>query len=112
MAYIEMDSGVVSGSERTRYRRTDEGAFSMKSHRSLRYMIVWTGRSPGRHRREPQPGVARTQATRGIVVPALVLASLGAAAGIAAGQSAGNQVHATAHPAAQSQVSSNHPWIY
>jgi hypothetical protein len=85
----------------------------MKTHRSLRYMIVWTGRSPGRHRREPPPVIARTQAARGIVVPALVLASLGAAAGVAAAQSAGDHVHASAHTSAVSaSPDSGRPWIY
>jgi hypothetical protein len=85
----------------------------MKSHRSLRYTIMWTARPPGRHRREPAPGVARTQATRGIVVPALVLASLGAAAGVVAGQSAGGNVHATAHQSAMSVAPTlNTVWTY
>jgi hypothetical protein len=85
----------------------------MKSHVSLRHMIMWSGRSPGKHRREPRPGVARTQATRGIVVPALVVASLGAAAGVAAAQSAGDHVSAGTHPSEATIVANaGRPWIY
>lgn len=85
----------------------------MRTHRSLPYMIVWNGRSPGKHRREPPQGVARTKARRGIVVPALVLASLGAAAGVSSAQSAGDQVHASAHPSAESAATqSKLIWIW
>ena len=92
---------------------TDEGAFSMETHRSLGYMIMWTSRPHGKHCREPQPGVARTQATRGIIVPALVIASLGGAAATVAGQSAGDHAHANAHQSAQALAPApNRPWIY
>ena len=85
----------------------------MKSNRSLRYTIMWTARPPGRLRREPPPGVARTHATRGIVVPALVLASLGAAAGVVAGQSAGSGVQVTAHQSATGVTPTpNTVWTY
>jgi hypothetical protein len=85
----------------------------MKTHRSLRYMIVWTGRSPGRHRREPPQAAVRTQATRGIVVPVLVVASLGTAVGVSAVQAAGSHVSPSAHPAAASvSPRSDHPWIW
>jgi hypothetical protein len=85
----------------------------METHRSLRYMIMWTSRPHGKHRREPQPGMARTQATRGIVVPALVIASLGGSAAAIAGQSAGSHVNANAHQTTQALApSSNRPWIW
>lgn len=71
----------------------------MRTHRSFRYTITRTGRSVGRHRREPSGGTARLQATRGIVVPALVLASLGGAA------AASHAIEGQAHPTAG-------PWIY
>jgi hypothetical protein len=92
---------------------TDEGAFSMETHRSLGYMIMWTNRPHGKHRREPSPGVVRTQATRRIVVPALVIASLGGAVATVAGQSAAGPVHGNAHQSAQALVPApNRPWIY
>jgi hypothetical protein len=85
----------------------------METHRSLRYMIMWTSRPHGKHRREPQPGVARTHATRGIVVPALVIASLGGAAATIAGQSAGDHANANAHQSTQALAPApNRPWIY
>jgi len=57
--------------------------------------------------------MARTQATRGIVVPALVIASLGGAAVTVAGQSAGDHVNVNAHQSAQALAPSpNRPWIY
>lgn len=85
----------------------------METHRSLRYMIMWTSRPHGKHCREPQPGVARTQATRGIIVPALVIASLGGAAATVAGQTAGDHAHANAHQSAQALAPApNRPWIY
>jgi len=85
----------------------------METHRSLRHVIMWTSRSHGKHRREPPPGMARTQATRGIVVPALVIASLGGAAVTVAGQSAGDHVNVNAHQSAQALAPSpNRPWIY
>jgi hypothetical protein len=85
----------------------------METHRSLRYMIMWTSRPHGKHRREPTPGVARTQATRGIVVPALVLASLGGAAATVAGQAATDHAHANAHQSTEALVPApGRPWIY
>jgi hypothetical protein len=85
----------------------------MTTSRSLRYMILWNSRMPGRHRREPPPKAVRTHATRGIVVPALVLASLGSAAGVTAVQSAGSHANAGAHPSAESLArQSNTPWIW
>ena len=85
----------------------------METHRSLGYMIMWTNRPHGKHRREPSPGVVRTQATRRIVVPALVIASLGGAAATVAGQSAAGPVHGNAHQSAQALVPApNRPWIY
>jgi hypothetical protein len=105
-------SGSLSSWEK-RYLVTDEGAFSMETHRSLRYMIMWSTRPHGKHRREPPPGVARTQATRGIVIPALVIASLGGAAATVAGQTAGDHAQTNAHAATQALApSSNRPWIY
>jgi len=85
----------------------------METHRSLLDMIMWPSRPHGKHRREPAPGVARTQATRGIVVPALVIASLGGAAATVAGVSAGGSVHANAHQSTQALVPApGRPWIY
>jgi hypothetical protein len=85
----------------------------METHRSLGYMIMWTSRPHGKHRREPPPGMARTHATRGIVVPALVIASLGGAAATLAGQNAGTHANANAHQSLQALApSSNLPWIW
>lgn len=85
----------------------------METHRSLRYMIMWTSRPHGKHRREPAPGVARTQATRGIIVPALVIASLGGATAAIAGHSAGDHAQSNAHHATEALTPSpNRPWIY
>jgi hypothetical protein len=85
----------------------------METHRSLGYMIMWTNRPHGKHRREPSPGVVRTQATRGIVVPALVIASLGGAVATVAGHSAGGHVSGNAHQSAEALTPApNRPWIY
>jgi hypothetical protein len=87
----------------------------MKSHGPLRYKPLLVARPVGRHRREPPPGAARVQATRGIVVPALVLASLGGAASVAAGHGIAGTAHASAHQVAESPSVvnvANRPWIY
>jgi hypothetical protein len=85
----------------------------MKSHGTLRHKPLLVARPVGRHRREPPPGAARVQATRGIVVPALVLASLGGAAALAAGHGTAGPAHASTHQLAESPVRiSDSPWIY
>src|ERR1700689_5639853 len=68
------DSGVVYGSERTWHLRPQWKDFSMSSHGSLRHRTAGTGKPVGRHRREPVSGTARRK-----IVPALVLAGVGAA---------------------------------
>jgi hypothetical protein len=84
----------------------------MKTPRSLPCTIVWTGRSPGKHRRQRPQGAAWTNTGRRIVVPALVLASLGAV-GASAAHSAGDHAHASAHPSAERLAAeSADPWIW
>ena len=51
----------------------------MDTRGSLRYVIMRTGGLAGSARRHRPPGTSGAQAARGILVPALVLASLGAA---------------------------------
>lgn len=86
----------------------------MKSHGPLRHRPILIARPVGRHRREPPSGMARKQATRGIVVPALVLASIGGAAAVAAGHGTAGAAHPSSHALAESSsiTISNRPWIY
>jgi hypothetical protein len=86
----------------------------MKSHGPLRNRPILIARPVGRHRREPPPGAARIKATRGIAVPALVLASIGGAAAVAAGHGTAAPAHTSSHAlAASSSIEiANRPWIY
>jgi hypothetical protein len=65
------------------HKSPHEETFSMDTRRSLRYVIMRTGETAGSARsarRERPAGTSRgAQAARGIVLPALVLASLGTA---------------------------------
>jgi hypothetical protein len=86
----------------------------MKSHGPLRHRPILIARPVGRHRREPPPGAARIKATRGIAVPALVLASIGGAAAVAAGHGTTGPAHTSSHALAESSsiTISNRPWAY
>jgi hypothetical protein len=74
----------------------------MSSHGSLRYRTARTGKPVGRHRREPASGTARRK-----IIPALVVAGVGAAAAAAS-------AHGIVTPAAHADgISiSNLPWMY
>lgn len=73
----------------------------MSSHGSLRYRTARTGKPTGRHRREPVSGTARRK-----IVPALVLAGVGAATAAAS-------AHGIAVPAHVSAIHvANTPWMY
>ena len=96
------------------------GSSPMKTHRSLWHVIMRTGGSIGRTRREPSTRTVRAQVTRGILVLGLALGSLGAAAP-ALGST--GPVRASAHqPAARplaagagsmsSCSTSGRPWMY
>ena len=75
----------------------------MKTHRSLRYVIRRISGSAGAARREPPAGAARAHTARGILVPALVLASLGAAVAASPGY-IGSHVQAGTRQAAGSHA--------
>jgi hypothetical protein len=73
----------------------------MSSHESLRHRTAGTRKPVGRHRREPVSGTARRK-----VVPALVLAGVGAATAAAS-------AHGIAVPAHLSAIHiANAPWVY
>jgi len=74
----------------------------MSSHESLRRRTAGTGKPVGRHRREPVSGTARRK-----IVPALVLAGVGAATVAASAHGIGAPV---AHMDAIHVA--NVPWIY
>ncbi len=96
---------------------------SMETHRAL-WHVKPTGRSLASARREPSTGTARARAAQGILVPALVLASLGAAAPASPGHGSAGHVHASAHQPADSLALSagadsmtsctthSRPWMY
>ena len=96
------------------------GPSPMKTHRSLWHVIMRTGGSIGRTRREPSTRTVRAQVTRGILVLGLALGSLGAAAP-ALGST--GPVRASAHQPAASPLAagagsmsscstSGRPWMY
>jgi len=74
----------------------------MSSHGSLRHRAAGTGKPVGRHRREPVSGTARRK-----IVPALVLAGVGAATVAAS-------AHGIAAPVAHVDAIhvANVPWVY
>jgi hypothetical protein len=96
----------------------------MKTHRWLRHVIMRTSGSVGSAPREPSTGTVRAWATRGILVLALVMGSLGAAASALPGHGSADHVQASAHQPAASlalsadavSISSGHPsrlpWMY
>jgi hypothetical protein len=81
----------------------------MNKDRSLRRVIMRTGGPVRSARREPSVRTIRSQAMRGILVPALVLASLGATAAASPGHGTSGHVHASAK---RSCKIDNRPWIY
>ncbi len=87
----------------------------MKTHRWLWHVIRRTGGPAGGARREPRAGTARARAARGILVPALVLGSLGATAAASPGTASASNVPVSAHQLAHSLRSCNaltSPWMY
>ena len=73
----------------------------MSSHESLRHRTAGPRKPVGRHRREPAPGTARRK-----VVPALVLAGVGAATVAASARGIAVPAHVSAIHVA------NVPWVY
>lgn len=95
----------------------------MKTHRWLSHVIMRTSGSVDSGPREPSTGAVRAWATRGILVPALVLGSLGVAASASPGHGSTGHVQASAHQPADSlalsadadSIISGHnrlPWMY
>jgi hypothetical protein len=80
----------------------NEGTFLMKTDKLSRYVIIRTGGSVRSARRAPWARMVRAQATRGILVPALMLVSLSAGAAASPGHGIGDYVHASAHQPAHS----------
>jgi len=80
----------------------NEGTFSMKTHKPLRYVVMRTVGSVRNARRVPSARTVRAQATRGILIPALMLVSLGTGAAASAGHGVGGHVHVSAHQPAHS----------
>ena len=76
----------------------------MKTHRPLRYVISRASGAAGVARREAPAGTARAQAARGILVPALVLASLGAVVAAWPDHHIGSHVQAGTRQAAGSHA--------
>jgi hypothetical protein len=93
---------------------TNEGIFSMKTHRSSWLAIMQTGGSVGGVHRAPSKRTVRARATRGILVLALMLGSLGAAVLALPGHGSAGQAHASVYHPAHSVVLSGYyrPWIY
>src|ERR1039457_3231003 len=93
---------------------TNEGIFSMKTHRSSWHATMQTGGSVGGVHRAPSKRTVRARATRGILVLALMLGSLGAAVLALPGHGSAGQAHAGVHHPAHSVVLSGYyrPWIY
>ncbi len=69
----------------------------MKTHRSLWHVIMRAGGPVGSARHEPPRGTVRARATRGILVLALMLGSLGAAGLALPGHGSAGQAHAGVH---------------
>lgn len=85
----------------------------MKTYRSLRHMIIRAEGVHARPRHESPEGTARTRTTRKILVPALVLAGLGAAAASPGHGAAGHDQASTHHPTDPIHVTMViKPWIY
>lgn len=96
----------------------------METHRSLWHVIMRTGGSAGSARREHSAGAVRVPATRGVLVLALALGSLGAAAPAASAQGSAGHIYASAHQPADSPALSagagsmsscntgSMPWMY
>ena len=80
----------------------NEGTFLMKTNKLSRYVTMRTGGSVRSARRAPSARTVRAQATRGILVPALMLVSLGAGAAASPGHGIGGYVYASAHQPAHS----------
>jgi hypothetical protein len=82
----------------------NEGTLLMKTGKLSRYMTMRTGGSVRRARHASWVRTVRAQAMRGILVPALMLVSLGAGAAASPGHGIGGYVHASAHQPAHSLV--------
>jgi hypothetical protein len=102
-SYTEPGSGVVSRVWRDlAIIVTNEGTFSMKTHRPSRYVILRTGGSVRSARPTAPARTVRAQATRGILAPALMLITLGAGLAASPGHSVAGQIRVSAHQPAQS----------
>jgi hypothetical protein len=122
MPHPATDRGVASHSRRGLMSKLPmRGPSQMRTYRSLWHVILRTGRSAGNARREPSAGTVRARATRGILVPALVLGSLGATAAASPGDGSTSHVYASAYqPAALSAGADSmsscttvtSPWMY
>jgi hypothetical protein len=89
----------------------------MSTHRQLLHVSMRTSGSAGGAHRAPSTRTARAWATRGILVLALVLGSLGAVALASPGHHSAGHAHASAHqPATAKSVTSGQinkmPWMY
>jgi hypothetical protein len=95
----------------------------MKTHTSLRHVTMRTSGSVGSHRRESPRAMVLARTTRGILVLALMLGSLGVAALASRGHVSAGQVHASTHQPADSPALSTgaesmssrgtyRPWMY
>lgn len=121
MSHPEMDCGVASHSWMDPKSKVPVRGPAMETHRSLQYVTMRTGEPAGRHRREPW-WAFRSRVTRGILVLALVLGSLGATAPAWLGHGGAGHVHASAHQPARGHHRSAgagwaspcicRPWMY
>lgn len=83
----------------------------METARSLRYVITRTVGPASSARRQLSPRTVRTQATRGILVPSLVLAALGTVAAASPGHVGSSHVRSDVVLTRSCKVGSR-PWIY
>jgi hypothetical protein len=85
----------------------------MKTHGSSRHATMQTGGSVGGTHRAPSKRTVRARATRGMLVLALMLGSLGVAVLALLVHGAAGQVHASVHrPANARTLSIYRPWMY
>jgi hypothetical protein len=96
----------------------------MKTHKWLSHVLMRTSGSVGGAHRVPSNGTVRVWATRGILVLALALGSLGAAMSAAQGHGRTGRAQASAHQSASSHAfsagtgsispgqASRLPWMY
>jgi hypothetical protein len=89
---------------------THEETFSMETHSSLR-SVTMPARPAGRGRHARARVRTRVRLARRVLVPAVVVAGLGAGVAAVPGHAIGGQVHANSpRPAAGAVV--NRPWMY